>query len=194
LRHRFSANIFLDRNETFLCSTRNGRVLSTSRREPDQLPDLLHLRSRNDGATDWRPGRVLLSLETAACAPMIAANILGLAPIPGRVRALYQPPIWRASRKQSPRLWISPARRRMASTLPRMPIFEAIASHNLRSTAIVHSPSGRSFSYGELAHDVAASVEDLKRHARGRSLDGERIAFLVENGYDYVGANRRLSR
>jgi hypothetical protein len=118
---------------------------------------------------------------------MITANILGLEPVPGRLRAIYRPLVRRLGKQQS-----CPTLRRMASTLPRMPIFEAIASHNLRSTAIVHSPSGRAFSYGELAHDVAASVDDLKRKAGGHSLDGERVAFLVENGYDYVGARRRL--
>jgi hypothetical protein len=125
---------------------------------------------------------------------MIGPNILGLEPIPGSLRAIYQPLFRRTSRSQVSRPWITSPPRRMASTLPQMPIFEAIASHNLRSTAIVHYPSGRSFSYGELAHDVAASAEDLKRRAGGLSLDGERIAFLVENGYDYVGASRSIRR
>jgi malonyl-CoA/methylmalonyl-CoA synthetase len=75
----------------------------------------------------------------------------------------------------------------MASTLPRMPIFEAIASHDLSRPAIVHNPSGRAFTYGELAHDIADATEDLRIKAGGRNLAGERVAFLVENGYDYVG-------
>jgi len=78
---------------------------------------------------------------------------------------------------------------RMTSTLPRQPIFEAIAAHDLKRIAIVHNPSGRAFTYGELAHDVANAVESLKTKADGKSLEGERVAFLVENGYDYVGAN-----
>lgn len=76
----------------------------------------------------------------------------------------------------------------MASILPRLPIFEAITSHNPKSTAIVHYPSGRTFTYGELVHDVADATEELKGKAGRRELFGERIAFLVENGYDYVGA------
>ena len=77
---------------------------------------------------------------------------------------------------------------RMASTLPKIPIFEAVASHNPKSTAIVHSLSGRSFTYGELLNDVAAAKDELAQNTSGKATQGERIAFLVENGYDYVGA------
>jgi acyl-CoA synthetase (AMP-forming)/AMP-acid ligase II len=77
----------------------------------------------------------------------------------------------------------------MASTLPRVPIFEAIKKHDSQSTAVVHSLSGRSFTYGELANDVAAAKDKLQRNTNGKSAHGERIAFLVENGYDYVGAH-----
>jgi malonyl-CoA/methylmalonyl-CoA synthetase len=76
----------------------------------------------------------------------------------------------------------------MISTLPKLPIFQAIAGHDLSRTAIVHNPSGRTFTYGELAHDVADATVELRRKAEGRPLGGERVAFLVENGYDYVGA------
>lgn len=76
----------------------------------------------------------------------------------------------------------------MASTLPRLPIFEAITSHDPKTTAIVHYPSGRSFTYGELIHDVADATEELRAKAGRQELFGERVAFLVENGYDYVGA------
>ncbi|KAL3958481.1 hypothetical protein ACCO45_006643 [Purpureocillium lilacinum] len=76
---------------------------------------------------------------------------------------------------------------RMLSTLPRLPIFEAVARHDPRSTAVVHSLSGRIFTYGELLADVSRARDRL-RDARpaGAGLDGERIAFLVENSYDYV--------
>jgi malonyl-CoA/methylmalonyl-CoA synthetase len=76
----------------------------------------------------------------------------------------------------------------MASTLPKLPIFEALKNHDPQSTAIVHYPSGRNFTYGELVHDIADAAESLKGKAEGHALPGERIAFLVENGYDYVGA------
>ena len=75
----------------------------------------------------------------------------------------------------------------MASTLPNLPIFQALASHDPKSTVVVHSPSGRRFTYGQLLSDVAEAKDRLVRESGG-SLRGERIAFLVENSYDYVGA------
>ena len=77
----------------------------------------------------------------------------------------------------------------MASTLPRLPLFEAIASHDPKSTAVIHSASGRRFTYGELLNDVADAKEKLLTSAGGNLTDGQRIAFLVENSYDYVGAH-----
>lgn len=77
----------------------------------------------------------------------------------------------------------------MASTLPKLPIFEAIANHDPQSTAVVHSISGRRFTYGELLKDVADSKDRLLYEAGGNCLEGQRIAFLVENSYDYVGAH-----
>ncbi|KAL1611359.1 hypothetical protein SLS59_000077 [Nothophoma quercina] len=74
----------------------------------------------------------------------------------------------------------------MASTLPRLPIFEAIKKHDPQSTAVIHSLSGRRFTYGELVNDVAAAKDKLQRNTGGKSAEGERISFLVENGYDYV--------
>jgi malonyl-CoA/methylmalonyl-CoA synthetase len=76
----------------------------------------------------------------------------------------------------------------MASTLPSSPIFNAIARHDPTSPAIIHSASDRTFCYGSLLHDVAAAKDNLTRVAKGKSLQGERIAFIAENGYDYVGA------
>jgi malonyl-CoA/methylmalonyl-CoA synthetase len=83
---------------------------------------------------------------------------------------------------------------RMASTLPSLPMFEAIKKHDAQSTAVVHSLSGRAFTYGELVNDVAAAKDRLQRNTGGKSAAGQRISFLVENGYDYVGArSSRLS-
>ena len=82
----------------------------------------------------------------------------------------------------------------MASTLPKLAIFEAIASHDPQSTAVIHSTSGRTFKYGQLLHDVADAKEKLHQSAGGKALIGERVAFLVENGYDYVGAHPKLSK
>src|SRR4051794_38882977 len=82
----------------------------------------------------------------------------------------------------------TPQLSRMASTLPRLPIFQAISSHDPKSTVIVHSASGRRFTYGELLRDVADAKEKLLFESGGASMNGQRIAFLVENSYDYVGA------
>ena len=75
----------------------------------------------------------------------------------------------------------------MASTLPNLPIFEAIRKHDPSHPAVVHSLSGRTFTYGSLLHDVAAIKDKLTEFYPGRSLKGERVAFLAEHGYDYVG-------
>lgn len=76
------------------------------------------------------------------------------------------------------------------ATLQKSAFFEAIQKHDANSTAVVHSDSGRSFQYGSILHDVAAAKDNLL-HATGKTKDGiagERVAFLIENGYDYVGA------
>ena len=83
----------------------------------------------------------------------------------------------------------------MASTFPDLPIFRAIASHDPKSTAIIHSRSDRRFTYGELLKDVEGAKITLfnqlkSASAEGESRGGQRVAFMVENGYDYVGASR----
>lgn len=82
----------------------------------------------------------------------------------------------------------------MASTLPRLPIFEAIAKHDPQSTAVIHSVSGRRFKYGELLKDVADRKDQLVEASEKGSIEGHRVAFLVENSYDYVGAQKNSSR
>lgn len=81
----------------------------------------------------------------------------------------------------------------MASTLPRLPLFDAIVRHDPGSTAVVHCLSGRSFKYGELLPDVARARDRLHEAAGRSDIRGERIAFLVENSYDYVGKHLLLS-
>lgn len=76
----------------------------------------------------------------------------------------------------------------MAGAVPMLPLFEALASRSPQRLAVVHSASGQRFTYGGLLDDVTKASDDLRRHAGNRTMDGERIAFLVENGYDYVGA------
>ena len=76
----------------------------------------------------------------------------------------------------------------MASTLPKLPIFEAIASHDRQRIAIIHSQSQKSYTYGQLLSDISKSKERLIEGAEGNGIEGQRISFLVENSYDYVGA------
>lgn len=90
------------------------------------------------------------------------------------------------------RSFVAPQSLRMASTLPKLPVFEAIANHNPQSTAVIHSKSGRRFTYGELLRDIADARNILRQTAGEQRLEGERVAFLVENGYDYVGAKQAV--
>ncbi|KAJ5109630.1 hypothetical protein N7532_002275 [Penicillium argentinense] len=73
---------------------------------------------------------------------------------------------------------------RHLSTLPNIPIFQALKDHDPESLSVIHSLSQRSFTYGNLVGDVLRAREDLRRKAGG--IAGERVAFLAENGYDYV--------
>ena len=77
------------------------------------------------------------------------------------------------------------------ASLQRSALFEALQQHDPKSTSIVHSLSGRTFQYGSLLHDVAKAKERLLQQTGKdeKGIEGERIAFLVENGYDYVGAH-----
>ena len=107
---------------------------------------------------------------------------------------LLQPSIARRIRIRVPcwRLGVKERHRRMASTFPDLPIFRAIASHDPHSTAIIHSRSARWFTYGELLKDVEDAKVKLYEQLKStspESIGGQRVAFLVENGYDYVGAH-----
>jgi hypothetical protein len=101
----------------------------------------------------------------------------------------------------SPRLW-SPARcsikrhhlamahldRRLLSSLPDLPLLRALQEHGPSRVAVTHSHSGRSFTYSNLIGDVARARQQLADRANGDGqLSGERVAFLAENSYDYVG-------
>jgi len=75
----------------------------------------------------------------------------------------------------------------MVSTLPNLPVFQAISRHDPSSTAVIHSVSGRRFTYGDLLSDVAKAKDRLRSADGKEPLEGERIAFIIENSYDYVG-------
>lgn len=84
------------------------------------------------------------------------------------------------------------ASRQAMAAIQRSAFFEAIRKHDPSSTAVVNYDSGVAFSYGSLLRDVSRAKEKLLKET-GKdesSIAGERIAFMVENGYDYVGADR----
>ncbi|KAI1930163.1 hypothetical protein LOZ66_002061 [Ophidiomyces ophidiicola] len=77
--------------------------------------------------------------------------------------------------------------KRQLSTFPDLPLFRALASHDPKSPAIIHSVSGRSFSYGNLVGDTLQAQENLTLSAgRDSKVQGRPVAFLADNSYDYV--------
>ncbi|KAJ4129192.1 hypothetical protein NW768_007727 [Fusarium equiseti] len=74
----------------------------------------------------------------------------------------------------------------LMSTLQRSSFLEAIQKHDPSSLAILENDSGTSFSYGTLLNSVAHAKYDLLRKADRTDISGERIAFMVESGYEYV--------
>lgn len=86
----------------------------------------------------------------------------------------------------------SRATARTLSTLPNIPLFRALKNHDPTSQAVIHSASSRSFTYGNLLADVLAAKEKLRIKSGSGSLAGERVAFLAENSYDYVGISPSL--
>ncbi|KAL1967805.1 hypothetical protein VTN77DRAFT_2494 [Rasamsonia byssochlamydoides] len=86
-----------------------------------------------------------------------------------------------------PRLGKASQCARTLSTLPDIPLFRALHHHDPSSTAVVHSKSRRTFTYGNLIGDVVQAKEQLASKVNGADhLSGQRIAFLAENCYDYV--------
>ncbi|SZF01341.1 unnamed protein product [Blumeria hordei] len=79
-----------------------------------------------------------------------------------------------------------PAVARTMGTLPRLPIFESIVRHDPDSTSVIHSQSGRRFTYADLTRDVAKERSRLLPWTGAEANSGKRIAFLMENSYDYV--------
>ena len=71
--------------------------------------------------------------------------------------------------------------------MPRKPIFGEISKHDPNSVAVIQSDDGKTFTYGDLLKDVAASKQSMLESSKLKTLESERVAFLVENGYDYVG-------
>lgn len=77
----------------------------------------------------------------------------------------------------------------MTVSLQRSAFLEAIRKHEPSSVAVVENATGANFSYRSLLHGVVRAKELLLLQT-GRSdatISGERVAFMVENGFDYVG-------
>lgn len=79
---------------------------------------------------------------------------------------------------------------RMASNLPRNAIFNALIDHDEQKTAIAHSPSHRKHTYGQLIRDVGLGRLWLDKKLEHIQTKTTCVAFLVDNGYEYVGARK----
>lgn len=66
-------------------------------------------------------------------------------------------------------------------------MFQVLHEQDASSTAIVNQSTGAVFSYGSLLRDIARARQALLKSVGDKPLTGERIGFLVENGYGYVG-------
>jgi hypothetical protein len=80
----------------------------------------------------------------------------------------------------------------MAASLHRTPLLSTFGQQDVSSTAIINQFSGASFPYGSLLRDIARARQGFLTAVGGKSdLAGERIGFIVENGYSYVGKSPR---
>lgn len=75
----------------------------------------------------------------------------------------------------------------MAIKTPRSVLFEALRRHDPASTAIVDSASGDHIPYASLLQDISRFKHHFLKEIGRDDISGERVAFIVENGYDYVG-------
>lgn len=82
----------------------------------------------------------------------------------------------------------------MSVSIQRSVFLEAIQRHNPSSLAVVESDSGASFSYGWLLQSVTRAKEQLLSRTGKTNISGERVAFMVENGCDFVGMKHRVRR
>lgn len=75
----------------------------------------------------------------------------------------------------------------MTTKLPHSSLLEAIRNHDPDSTAIVESANGRHYTYRTLSRDVFHAKTRLLKRLGRNDISGERVAMLIENGYNYVG-------
>lgn len=79
----------------------------------------------------------------------------------------------------------------MVPALPALPIFQQLAQHAKGGrTAIVDysvAPDGEAeYTYSQLLEDVVKLRDELADFTGKRDLEGGRVAFLIESGYNYV--------
>ncbi|KAL2816288.1 hypothetical protein BJX63DRAFT_142753 [Aspergillus granulosus] len=76
--------------------------------------------------------------------------------------------------------------RRSLTTLPNLPLFHALNSHDPANLAVV--ATAQRFTYGNLVADVVKAQDKLLQKAGNRrdALQGERIAFFSQNTYDWI--------
>jgi len=75
----------------------------------------------------------------------------------------------------------------MAIKLPRSVFFEALRHHDKASTAIIDSASGESINFASLLQDISRFKHQLLQELDKVDISGERVVFIVENSYNYVG-------
>jgi malonyl-CoA/methylmalonyl-CoA synthetase len=75
---------------------------------------------------------------------------------------------------------------RALSTLPKLPFFEALLSHDPNSIAIRHVESGKKFTYGDLLQQTLLMKEKLLADAERDNLNGARVSTLVNNGFQFT--------
>lgn len=75
----------------------------------------------------------------------------------------------------------------MSASLHRTPLLKVLNEQDVSSVAVVNHSTGTAFSYGSLLRDVARARDALLKSYDHKSLAGERIGFIVENGYSFVG-------
>ncbi|RPA86898.1 acetyl-CoA synthetase-like protein [Ascobolus immersus RN42] len=92
----------------------------------------------------------------------------------------------RSSRPLRANFCRAPLTHRTLSTLPKLPLFEALVSHDPNSIAIRHVESGKKFTYGDLLQQTVFMKEKLLNDAGRDSLDGARVTTLVNNGFQFA--------
>jgi malonyl-CoA/methylmalonyl-CoA synthetase len=75
----------------------------------------------------------------------------------------------------------------MAVKHPRSVLFEALRAHDQGSIAIVDSASGKCVTYASLLQDVSRFRHQFLQDVGRDDIFGERVAFIVEDNYNYTG-------